>query len=252
MGKKILSVAQCNHTNPFRDAIETSLLTQTKCVRINIKYINFFCICVPQKKNSVKLSQQQEKVAEGAVPMPIYTAINSRRDISAQSFAGELFFWHEIQHLSTFVVVTFINSLRFCTSEWVEFTPYEIGMDNYGTFMKTELFGSKFFCGKLVEKFPESPLYYLQGLSFPFRNFNLNASVAAAISVAIAQCLLLRRDSLYNDCLTTVERETSLFPAFMSAIMKRQQYRKMSVIFYSFLGKNPIQFQFLFLPVYCM
>ena len=50
-----------------------------------------------------------------------------------------------------------------CASEWVEFTPYEIGMDKYGTFMKTELFGSKFFCGKLIEKFPESPLYYLQG-----------------------------------------------------------------------------------------
>ena len=53
--------------------------------------------------------------------------------------------------------------LTSCVSEWVEFTPYEIGMDKYGTFMKTELFGSKFFCGKLFEKFPESPLYYLQG-----------------------------------------------------------------------------------------
>lgn len=47
----------------------------------------------------------------------------------------------------------------------MEFTPYEIGMDKYGTFMKTELFGSKFFCGKLIEKFPESPLYYLQGMA---------------------------------------------------------------------------------------
>ena len=53
--------------------------------------------------------------------------------------------------------------LTYCVSEWVEFTPYEIGMDKYGTFMRTELFGSKFFCGKLIEKFPESPLYYLQG-----------------------------------------------------------------------------------------
>ena len=60
-----------------------------------------------------------------------------------------------------YVCLTF---LLYCASEWVEFTPYEIGMDKYGTFMKTELFGSKFFCGKLVEKFPEFPLYYLQGL----------------------------------------------------------------------------------------
>lgn len=47
---------------------------------------------VSQKKDKVKLSQQQEKVSEGAVPMPIYTAINSRRDVSAQWFAGKLCF----------------------------------------------------------------------------------------------------------------------------------------------------------------
>lgn len=105
-----------------------------------VSLTDFYGHCVGEsllgpKKNSVKLSDQKEKVANGAVPMPIYTALNSKRDVSAQSYA-----------------------------EWVEFTPYEIGMDKYGTFMKTELFGSKFFCGKLVEKFPESPLYYLQGI----------------------------------------------------------------------------------------
>lgn len=105
-----------------------------------VSLTDFYGHCVGEsllgpKKNSVKLSDQQEKVANGAVPMPIYTALNSKRDVSAQSYA-----------------------------EWVEFTPYEIGMDKYGTFMKTELFGSKFFCGKLIEKFPESPLYYLQGI----------------------------------------------------------------------------------------
>ena len=31
-------------------------------------------------------------MGEGAVPMPIYTAINSRRDVSAQWFAGKLCF----------------------------------------------------------------------------------------------------------------------------------------------------------------
>ena len=50
-----------------------------------IYYIYF----VEQKKNSVKLSHQQEKVRDAAVPMPIYTAINSKRDVSAQSLAGE-------------------------------------------------------------------------------------------------------------------------------------------------------------------
>lgn len=49
------------------------------------------------------------------------------------------------------------------STEWMEFSPYEIGMPKYGTFMRTEYFGSKFFCGKLVSPYPEPPLYYLQG-----------------------------------------------------------------------------------------
>ena len=49
------------------------------------------------------------------------------------------------------------------TTEWVEYTPYEIGMAKYGTFMKSELFNSLFFCGKLIKKYEESPLHYLQG-----------------------------------------------------------------------------------------
>lgn len=32
--------------------------------------------------------------------MPIYTALNSKRDVSAQSYAGVIFY-HEIRHLST-------------------------------------------------------------------------------------------------------------------------------------------------------
>jgi len=48
-------------------------------------------------------------------------------------------------------------------AEWLEFSPYEIGIARYGTFMKTEYFGSKFFCGKLVGAYPEPPLHYLQG-----------------------------------------------------------------------------------------
>lgn len=51
--------------------------------------------------------------------------------------------------------------LIFCVLEWVEFIFYEIGMDKYGIFMKIELFGSKFFCGKFIEKFLEFLFYYL-------------------------------------------------------------------------------------------
>ena len=46
----------------------------------------------------------------------------------------------------------------------MEFSPYEIGMPKYGTFMKPELFGSKFFMGHLVKEFEEPPLHFLQGI----------------------------------------------------------------------------------------
>lgn len=46
----------------------------------------------------------------------------------------------------------------------MEFTPFEIGMPKYGTFMKTELFGSKFFMGKLCTEYEEQPLHFLQGM----------------------------------------------------------------------------------------
>jgi len=50
--------------------------------------------------------------------------------------------------------------------EWMEFSPYEIGMPKYGTFMRPELFGSKFFIGHLVKKFDEPPLHFLQGQTY--------------------------------------------------------------------------------------
>lgn len=59
--------------------------------------------------------------------------------------------------------MTFISRAACILTEWMEFSPYEIGMPKYGTFMKPELFGSKFFIGHLVKKFEEPPLHFLQG-----------------------------------------------------------------------------------------
>jgi len=36
-------------------------------------------------------------------------------------------------------------------------------MAKYGTFVKTEQFGNKFFCGKLVRPYKEPPIHYLEG-----------------------------------------------------------------------------------------
>ena len=53
----------------------------------------------------------------------------------------------------------------------MEFTPYEVGMAKYGTFIRTDHFNSKFFMGKMEEAYPETPLYYLM-VSCTFNIFN--------------------------------------------------------------------------------
>lgn len=82
-----------------------------------------------------KLTDQQKKVADGKIPMPMYSCLHVKKHVSAMVF-----------------------------HEWMEFSPFEIGMPKYGTFMKPELFGSKFFMGHLVKKFEEPPLHFLQGI----------------------------------------------------------------------------------------
>ncbi|KAI8491611.1 Cytosolic phospholipase A2 [Branchiostoma belcheri] len=82
-----------------------------------------------------KLSDMQEKIRDGQAPMPLITCVHVRHDVAALVF-----------------------------HEWVEFTPYEVGMAKYGTFMRTELFGSKFFMGCLAKRFPEAPLHFLMGI----------------------------------------------------------------------------------------
>ena len=37
------------------------------------------------------------------------------------------------------------------------------GISEQGVYMKTELFGSKFYCGHVVKKFPEPSISFLQG-----------------------------------------------------------------------------------------
>ncbi|XP_042204913.1 cytosolic phospholipase A2-like isoform X3 [Homarus americanus] len=82
-----------------------------------------------------KLTDTQRILARGAVPLPLYTCLHAKKKVSCRSF-----------------------------SEWVEFSPYEIGIAKYGTFMKTEDFGNKFIVGKKIKHFEELPLHFLQGV----------------------------------------------------------------------------------------
>lgn len=56
-------------------------------------------------------------------------------------------------------------AVRLCglLTEWVEFSPYEVGFPKYGAFVPSELFGSKFFMGRLTKRLPESRICFLEG-----------------------------------------------------------------------------------------
>ncbi|KAM3875999.1 cytosolic phospholipase A2 [Diretmus argenteus] len=82
-----------------------------------------------------KLSDMQEKVNQAQCPFPLFTCLHVKPDVSELMFA-----------------------------DWVEFSPYEIGMAKYGTFMTPDLFGSKFFMGTVVKKYEENPLHFLMGV----------------------------------------------------------------------------------------
>lgn len=82
-----------------------------------------------------RLSDIQDKIDQAQSPLPLFTCLHVKPDVSELMFA-----------------------------DWVEFSPYEIGMAKYGTFMTPDLFGSKFFMGTVVKKYEENPLHFLMGV----------------------------------------------------------------------------------------
>ncbi|XP_056619991.1 cytosolic phospholipase A2 isoform X1 [Triplophysa dalaica] len=89
---------------------------------------------IPSRMDT-KLSDFQEKINEAQAPLPLFTCLHVKPDVSELKFA-----------------------------DWVEFSPYEIGMAKYGTFMTPDLFGSKFFRGNVMKKYEENPLHFLMGV----------------------------------------------------------------------------------------
>ncbi|NXY31381.1 PA24E phospholipase, partial [Pomatorhinus ruficollis] len=95
-------------------------------------------------KDNHRLSDQQQAIDRGQNPLPIYTAVNVKNNYSTLDF-----------------------------KEWVEFTPYEVGLQKYGVFVRTEDFGSEFFMGRLMKKVPESRICFLEGVWSSLFSFNL-------------------------------------------------------------------------------
>ncbi|KAM6455278.1 cytosolic phospholipase A2 [Liasis olivaceus] len=88
-----------------------------------------------QNRMDVTLSDMKEKINKAQSALPLFTCLHVKPDVSELMFA-----------------------------DWVEFSPYEIGMAKYGTFMTPNLFGSKFFMGTVVKKYKENPLHFLMGI----------------------------------------------------------------------------------------
>lgn len=88
-----------------------------------------------RRRKECRLTDQQAKLMDGAVPLPLYTCLHVKKNVTAKVF-----------------------------QEWLEFSPYEVGIAKYGTFMKSGVFGSKMYLGHVVKRYPEFPLHYLQGV----------------------------------------------------------------------------------------
>nr|XP_056700299.1 cytosolic phospholipase A2 [Euleptes europaea] len=88
-----------------------------------------------QNRMDTTLSDMKEKVNKAQSALPLFTCLHVKPDVSELMFA-----------------------------DWVEFSPYEIGMAKYGTFMPPNLFGSKFFMGTEVKRYIENPLHFLMGI----------------------------------------------------------------------------------------
>ncbi|NXK95097.1 PA24E phospholipase, partial [Formicarius rufipectus] len=86
------------------------------------------------QESTQKLSDQQLAVNRGQNPLPIYLSLNVKDKFSTLDF-----------------------------KEWVEFTPYEVGLLKYGAFVRSEDFGSEFFMGHRMKKIPESHIGFLEG-----------------------------------------------------------------------------------------
>ncbi|KAG8560971.1 hypothetical protein GDO81_015203 [Engystomops pustulosus] len=104
--------------------------------------------------NETKLTDQRKALANGQNPLPLCLAMN----VKANEF----------------------STLDY--KEWCEFSPYEVGLLKYGTFIRSEDFGSEFFMGRKTKALPESRICFLQGLWSNIFSINLMDAWFAAVS----------------------------------------------------------------------
>ncbi|XP_051868152.1 cytosolic phospholipase A2 isoform X2 [Pristis pectinata] len=127
------SMALCDEEKSFRQKRRENVMEGIKKLLGPKNSMN-----APQsirERMNYKMSELKEKIHKGQCPLPLFTCLHVKPDVSELMFA-----------------------------DWVEFSPYEIGMAKYGTFMHPSIFGSKFFMGTVVKKYEENPLHFLMGV----------------------------------------------------------------------------------------
>ncbi|XP_020900756.1 cytosolic phospholipase A2 [Exaiptasia diaphana] len=104
-----------------------------------ISYTDFFGYLLGDTlladRDNPLLSSQQKTFQDGTVPMPLYACIHVKNDVGAEVF-----------------------------HDWLELSPFEVGMLRYGTYLTPENFGNKYFGGACVAEYPEAPLHFIQGI----------------------------------------------------------------------------------------
>ncbi|XP_052104754.1 cytosolic phospholipase A2-like [Mytilus californianus] len=91
-------------------------------------------VLIPNRLNC-KWSEQQDKLAEGIVPLPLLSAIHAKDEQNTKTF-----------------------------HEWVEFSPYEVSIPKYGAAIDMKNFGSEFDKGLLTQRIDEIPLFKIMGI----------------------------------------------------------------------------------------
>ena len=123
-----------------------------------VSFTDFYGYLVGQQllkgRMKARLSDQADKIQNGQVPMPMYTCLHVKSNVSAKIF-----------QVLNFITLAKMDNIK-CSvlQEWYEFTPYEVGIPKYGVFFRTSDFASKFYMGQKVKSFPEVRLHFLYGI----------------------------------------------------------------------------------------
>ena len=77
-------------------------------VMIKPSYLSFL-----KRKDVPKLSEQRQKVEDALVPLPLYTCVHVKKDVSAQSFCGKIII---VSHIFMHRIKYFGGLIRCCRS----------------------------------------------------------------------------------------------------------------------------------------